>query len=47
MAEALSVFLRVQIFGFRIFERMEICMYGSTVDAESDLSFLMNRADWR
>jgi hypothetical protein len=27
--------------GFRIFERMEICMYGSTVDAESDLSFPM------
>jgi hypothetical protein len=41
MAEALSVFLRMQIFGFRIFERMEICMCGSTVDAESDLSFPM------
>ena len=27
--------------GLGIFERMEICMYGNTVDAESDLSFPM------
>jgi hypothetical protein len=27
--------------GFRIFKRMEICMYGSTVDAVSGLSFPM------
>ena len=38
MAEALSVFTCAN---FRIFERMEICMYGNTVDAESDLSFPM------
>jgi hypothetical protein len=41
MAEALSVFYVCKFLGFRIFERMEICMYGSTVDAESDLSFPM------
>ena len=27
--------------GFRIFERMEICMYENTADAESDLPFPM------